>query len=96
VSGYGGAGYGPEPDGDERQPELADIGRLARRALRRAVNAARADEVSISRILRDHLGPGAARFPVVLSTWPRYDQVNVQEGLGPGWQSGAASTGPWG
>jgi cell division protease FtsH len=82
VARYGSASYGPEPDGDERQPELADIGRLARRALRRAVNAARADDASIPRILRNHLGPGAAGFPVVLSTWPRYDQVNVQEGLG--------------
>ena len=79
---YESASYGPEPDGAEQQPELADIGRLARRVLRRAVNAARADDASIPRILRSHLGPGAAGFPVVRSTWPRYDQVNVQEGLG--------------
>jgi ATPase family associated with various cellular activities (AAA) len=76
-----GASYGAGTGGDEQQPELADIGRLARRVLRRAVSAARADDTSITRILRDHLGPGAAGFPVVRSTWPRYDQVNVQKGL---------------
>jgi cell division protease FtsH len=81
VARNGSAGYEPGPDGDERQAELADIGRLARRALRRAVNAARADDTSITRILRNHLGPGAAGFPVVQSTWPPYDQINVQEGL---------------
>ncbi|HEY1000662.1 MAG TPA: ATP-binding protein, partial [Streptosporangiaceae bacterium] len=81
VSRDGGAGYSLGPGGDEQQPELADIGRLARRALRRAVSAARADDTSITRILRDHLGPGAAGFPVVRSTWPPYDQINVQEGL---------------
>jgi cell division protease FtsH len=78
---YGSASHGARLGGDEPQPELADIGRLARRALRRVVSAARADDTSITRILRDHLGPGAAGFPVVESTWPRYDQVNVQEGL---------------
>jgi cell division protease FtsH len=78
---YGSASYGAGLGGDESQLELADIGRLARRALRRVVSAAHADDTSITRILRDHLGPGAAGFPVVQSTWPRYDQVNVQEGL---------------
>ena len=78
---YDSASHGAGPGGDESQLELADIGRLARRALRRVVSAAHADDTSITRILRDHLGPGAAGFPVVQCTWPRYDQVNVQEGL---------------
>lgn len=78
---HDGASHGAGPSGDESQLELADIGRLARRALRRLASAAHADDTSITRILRDHLGPGAAGFPVVQSTWPRYDQVNVQEGL---------------
>jgi hypothetical protein len=67
-------------DGDNR-PELADVGRLARRLLRRAVSAARAEENSIWHLLAGHLGPGVATLPVASGTWPQYDQVNVQAGL---------------
>jgi hypothetical protein len=70
-------------------PELADVGRLARRLLRRTVAAARADDVPpVQRVLRGHLGPGGAAFPTVSSSWPAYDQVNVQAGLN-GWLAAA-------
>ena len=72
---------GPEPvvEGPLR-PELADVGRLARRGLRAVVGAARADErPRLSRILADHLG--AAVDDVVEETWREYDHVNAQAGL---------------
>ena len=66
-------------------PELADVGRLARRLLRRTVAAARADDAPpVQRLMLAHLGPGSAAFPSVSSSWPSYDQVNVQAGLN-GW-----------
>jgi hypothetical protein len=76
----GTARYGPGEDGGGR-PELADLGRLARRLVRQVVHAARADESSIRHLLAGHLGPESAGFPVVSGSWPRYDQVNVQAGL---------------
>jgi cell division protease FtsH len=72
------AGSGAVPD---ERPELADIGRLARRLVRRTVAAARAEEVSVGRVLADHLGAEAPALPVARSSWPAYDQVNVQAGL---------------
>jgi hypothetical protein len=71
----------PQPAGDGARPELADVGRLARRYVRRAVTAARAEEASIHRLLADHLGPGTASLPVASASWPRYEHVNVQAGL---------------
>jgi ATPase family protein associated with various cellular activities (AAA) len=70
----------PPAEGGDR-PELADVGRLARRLVRQAVHVARADEASIQRRLADHLGAGAGALPVASGSWPRYDQVNVQAGL---------------
>jgi ATPase family associated with various cellular activities (AAA) len=61
--------------------ELADVGRLARRLLRRAVAAARTEDAPVQRALWEHLGPQAADVPVVRATWPGYDRVNVQVGL---------------
>ena len=63
------------------RPELADVGRLARRLVRQAVHVARAEEASIQRLLADHLGGQAAALPVASGSWQRYDQVNVQAGL---------------
>ena len=73
---------GPPPAGDgDTRPELADVGRLARRLLRQVVGAARAEENSIWHLLAGHLGPGVATLPVASGYWPQYDQVNVQAGL---------------
>ena len=66
---------------DDPHPELADLRRLARRFIRRAVSAARAEEGSIQHLLAAHLGPRVATIPVASGSWPRYDQVNVQAGL---------------
>src|SRR5260370_14187035 len=65
----------------ESRLELADVGRLARRVLRRAVVAARTEDAPVQRALWEHLGPQAADVPVVRATWPGYDRVNVQVGL---------------
>jgi hypothetical protein len=62
-------------------PELADIGRLARRLLRQLVNAARAEESAPRHVLVGHLGPDAATLPVTRALWNAYDHVNVQAGL---------------
>jgi ATPase family associated with various cellular activities (AAA) len=74
------AGQQAAADGGDR-PELADVGRLARRLVRQVVHAARADEASIQRLLTDHLGEQTATLPVASGAWQRYDHVNVQAGL---------------
>jgi ATPase family associated with various cellular activities (AAA) len=67
--------------GPDDWPGLADIPRMARRLICRAVLAARAGDAPVHRLLRAHLGPDAESLPVVLSSWPGYDHVNVQAGL---------------
>lgn len=67
--------------GSSGGPEFADVGRLARRVVRRAVAVAREDEDSVGRLLADHLGGHAAELPVAKGSWPGYDRVNVQTGL---------------
>jgi hypothetical protein len=62
-------------------PELADVGRMARRIVRRAVSAARAQDDPVPRVLRTHLGPDAAALPVVGGSWRGYDHVNLQAGV---------------
>ena len=61
--------------------ELADVGRLARRLVRRVVAAARTEDAPVQRALWEHLGPQAVDVPVVRAAWPGYDWVNVQVGL---------------
>src|SRR5262245_8500914 len=63
------------------RPELADVGRLARRLVRQVVHIARAEEASVRRLLTEHLGGQAGTLPVASGSWPRYDHVNVQAGL---------------
>jgi hypothetical protein len=75
----GSDGHGAGPD---VKPELADVARLARRAVRGLVGVARGGEQSgLSRMLADHLGADTAGLPVVEESWPPYDAVNVQAGL---------------
>jgi ATPase family associated with various cellular activities (AAA) len=72
----------PDDVPDGTRPELADLARLGRRALRGVVRAARADLVpSLGGILAGHLGPLGAGVAVVEESWPGYDHVNVQAGL---------------
>jgi hypothetical protein len=60
------------------RPELADARRLARRAMRKVVAAARADEQpTVSKALRAHLG-AAVDGAVVTGSWRPYEHVNVQ------------------
>ena len=71
--------------GHDDWPELADIPRITRRLIRWAVQATRAEEAPVQRVLREHLGPDMAGFSVVSGSWQGYDLVNVQVGLN-GWR----------
>ncbi|HEY6278867.1 MAG TPA: ATP-binding protein [Streptosporangiaceae bacterium] len=81
VGSYAAMSSGPFPPEAEARPELADVGRLARRIVRQVVTTARAEDTSVRRLLADHLGGSAATLPVARGAWPRYDHVNVQAGL---------------
>jgi hypothetical protein len=67
--------------GQANRAEFADIGRLARRLIDRAVETARTEHHPLRRVLLDHLGPDAAYLPTVSATWPSYEHVNVQVGV---------------
>jgi len=68
---------GPD-DGDDRL-RLSDLGKLARRARRHVVGAARADDrPTLTRLLAAHLGTSLADLEVMEERWPSYDLVNVQ------------------
>jgi hypothetical protein len=77
--------------GRAQQAELADVGRLARRLLNRAVQAARTEDQPLRRLLLEHLGPEAATLPTASATWPSYEHVNVQVGLDAWLGDGAGS-----
>ena len=64
-----------------RRPELADIGRLTRRLVYQAVDAARTEDKPLRRLLLDHLGGDADGLPAVSGSWPPYEHVNLQAGL---------------
>jgi hypothetical protein len=69
-------------DADDGRPELADAGRLVRRALRGVVRTARrSDPPSLSAVVRSHFPSGVETLSVVEETWPAYEHVNVQAGL---------------
>ena len=75
-------GVRPGADGEPVRPELADLARLGRRALRKVVHAARSDMgPTLAKALRAHLGPLDPGAPVVSESWRPYDHVNVQAGL---------------
>src|SRR5580693_3757144 len=74
-------GRGGRRDDEALQPELADVGRLGRRLLDKAVRAARGEPDPLRDLLKDHLGPGADGIPLVTGSWQPYDHVNVQIGL---------------
>ncbi len=63
---------------ENRPPELADLGRLARRGVRSAVKVARLEDRPVpSAAIREHLG-AAETSDVVAETWASYEMVNVQ------------------
>lgn len=67
---------------DDEQLRLSDLGKLARRARRRVVGAARAaDRPTFATIITGHLGVPLDGVEVVEETWPSYDLVNIQVGL---------------
>ncbi len=70
------------PEDSDRPPELADVRRLAQRAVRAVVRTARADErPRLGTILSEHLATDPASLEVVEESWPPYEHVNVQAGL---------------
>jgi hypothetical protein len=81
--------YGPLGPSQDEAPEehddrlrVSDVGKLARRARRRVVRAARADDrVTFAKMLREHFGVDPHQVNVVQENWPAYDHVNVQAGL---------------
>ena len=67
---------------DDERLRLSDIGKLARRARRRVVGVARADDQpTFASMIGDHLGVPSEGMEVVEESWPSYDLVNVQVGL---------------
>jgi len=66
---------------EDGRPELADVGRLTRKLVGRAVRAARQEEQPLRRRLLEHLGPDAAFLPTVSDTCPLYEHVNLQVGV---------------
>lgn len=73
---------GIETGDDNEQLRLSDIGKLARRARRRVVGAARADDrPTFATLIAEHLGVPLEGMEVVEESWPSYDLVNVQVGL---------------
>ncbi|MFZ5846986.1 MAG: AAA family ATPase [Actinomycetota bacterium] len=80
--GPGLVGAGPGPDSEDDRLRLSDVGKLARRARRRIVGAARADErATFHKLIVEHLGVDPSGIDVVQESWPTYDHVNVQAGL---------------
>jgi len=78
----GHASAAPQPAHLDEKPELADLRRFLRHKVRRVVRTARADEQpTLSAVLRDHLGDINTEQPVVVESWPAYEQVNVQAGI---------------
>lgn len=73
----------PTPVGDQDDRiRISDVAKLARRARRRVVGAARADDqVTFARLLGEHLGEATEDLDVIEESWPAYDHVNVQAGL---------------
>jgi hypothetical protein len=67
--------------GQANRAEFADVRRLARRLIDRAVETARTEHHPLRQVLLDHLGPDAAHLPTVSATWPSYEHVNVQVGV---------------
>jgi ATPase family associated with various cellular activities (AAA) len=64
------------------RPELADVGRLLRRGVRKLVREARKTApVTVSQLIREHLGVDPINVEVVSESWPGYDAVNVDAGL---------------
>ena len=71
---------GPDP---RRKPELADLGRLARRGVNMAVRAARVDEQpSVHAIVAAHLGDDLAHDAgIAQQRWAGYESVNMQRAI---------------
>ena len=66
---------------EDDRPEIADVGRLARKLAHRTVRMARTEDQPLRRVLLDHLGPDAAALPAIGDTIPLYEQVNLQIGV---------------
>ena len=78
----GGGVDGTAGDHDVERLRLSDVGKLARRAQKRVVAAARVeDRPTFRKLFAEHLGVPGERATLVKETWAAYDHVNVQAGL---------------
>jgi hypothetical protein len=67
---------------DDEVLRLSDLTKLVRRARRRVVGAARADDrPTFAGLLAEHLGGDLGQLEVVEESWPAYEQVNIQLAL---------------
>jgi hypothetical protein len=67
---------------DAERLRLSDVAKLARRAQRRVVATARADDQeTFRRLFAEHLGVDGESATLVKESWAAYDHVNVQAGL---------------
>lgn len=70
---------GPDP---HRRAEFADVGRLARRGLKAAVQAARVDErPTLASLIGGHLGGATSEAEVSTQRWARHEGINMQLAL---------------
>lgn len=64
------------------RPELADVYRLWRRAVRGVVGQARRTQApTVAEVLAAHLGGAGERWPVLEERWAGYEHVNLQAGV---------------
>lgn len=75
-------GGGGDASPDDGRLRLSDVAKLARRAQKRVVTTARADDrVTFRRLFTEHLGVDSEAATLVKESWAAYDHVNVQAGL---------------
>lgn len=64
------------------RPELADVSRLWRRAMRGLVTQARQPQApTVAEVLAAHLGGADEQLPVLEERWAGYEHVNLQAGV---------------
>lgn len=62
--------------------KLSDVAKILRRARRRVIGVARAEErLTFARLVREHLATDPETVDIVQESWPPYEHVNVQAGL---------------
>ncbi|RYU11420.1 AAA family ATPase [Nocardioides iriomotensis] len=80
--GYDEPATGGGGEAEDERLRFSDVAKLARRAQRRVVATARADDrETFRRLFAEHLGVDGESATLVKESWAAYDHVNVQAGL---------------